>query len=467
MINRFNINFPTLIIILFLSHMTLSLFFASSYTTTRISINVALSFIVLYNLFYNFNLIKNTLLKFKILLILFLIPLFQSYYSPYINTALEFNQQVLISISYLLTIFIVLFIYFNNKHISVVKFIYTIVFINILIFSYLFLHFLATWDNGSLYKSLNIFFDNRRFLNQLQTIFIPVLLYAFFINGLKNIRYLVLFLLFINFYMLFFSGARGSLYSLFIASVIIYFSTTKDIKRQILQLFIIGVISYLIFYFINFILIDSSQQIFSNHLETFSSNGRKFIYTTILPYIFDLNHMFNSIGFASQDLAVTKHLHPHNLFLYIFLGFGTFGLILFTIISLYYLVKLWSIYKSKQTVKHTYLMFISISVVIHSQVSGLYITPLSTILLMYLFILLNNSYFKNIDRNNVDKRSNIYTKLFVYTIISLILILNFIYLKKAIEDKKRIAFTKEELLNKELYKQYSPGIVLLNNKIYD
>ena len=467
MINRFNINFPLLVIFLFLSHMTLSLFFGSSYTISRISINVILSFIILYNLFYNFDLIKRTLLKFKVLVIIFLIPLFQSYYSPYIDTVLEFNQQVLISISYLLTIFTVLFIYSNSKHISVIKFIYTIIFINILIFSYLFLHFLATWDNGSLYKSLNLFFDNRRFLNQLQTLFVPVLLYAYFLNRLKDIRYLVLILLFINFYMLFFSGARGSLYSLTITSIIIYFTSTREIKKQIIQLFIIGFISYIIFYFINFVLIDSSQQIFTAHLESFSSNGRKLIYTTIIPYIFDLNYIFSSIGFASQDLAVTKHLHPHNLFLYIFLGFGTFGLILFILICFKYLFKLWNIYKLKQTVKHTYLMFISISVVIHSQVSGLYITPLSTILLIYLFILLNNNYFKNINKNNIDEKNNKYMKLFIYIIVSLVVILNFIYLKKVIEDKKRIAFTKEELLNKDLFKRYSPGIVLLNNKIYD
>ena len=283
MINRFNINFPLLVIFLFLSHMTLSLFFGSSYTISRISINVVLSFIILYNLFCNFDLVKRTLLKFKVLVIIFLIPLFQSYYSPYIDTVLEFNQQVLISISYLLTIFTVLFIYSNSKHISVIKFIYTIIFINILIFSYLFLHFLATWDNGSIYKSLNLFFDNRRFLNQLQTLFVPVLLYAYFLNRLKDIRYLVLILLFINFYMLFFSGARGSLYSLTITSIIIYFTTTREIKKQIIQLFIIGFLSYSIFYFINFVLIDSSQQIFTAHLESFSSNGRKLIYTTIIP----------------------------------------------------------------------------------------------------------------------------------------------------------------------------------------
>lgn len=448
-------------IVIVLFHLLVSFFIGDSYNYTRILINTLLSVFTFIVIIKYQKVVLDTIINNKFIFIFLLIPIIQLFYSQYIDGKEEVYQQVLISTTYLISAFLVLFSINFSKKISLKKFLNTIVLINILIFTFIFIYFFLFFEYINLMDTIKRFFTNIRFLNHLQTLFIPLLLFYLSLIKSNQMKILISILLIINFNLLFYTGARGNLYAIAIASIFIYFISNKQIKKDIIFLLFISVISFLFYQIFSFI--GENEKSHISHLSDFSSEGRLYIYTTISTYLFDIKYTMQAIGFASEDIAYIDWLHPHNILLYIFLGFGSISLLIFIAFLINYLLKIYiKIISNKSKIK-IYLFFIFISLFLHSMVSGLYIVPLSLLLISYFLIIFNSYFFK------IKKSSNKYSNKLIKNSILLgafiISLINIIYTKNCYDLYIKYNFTKEEKENKELTKRRVPGILLFDSKI--
>jgi hypothetical protein len=283
------------------------------------------------------------------------------------------------------------------------------------------------------------------------------------ISKSNKLKFLLSLLIILNFYFVFLTGARGTLYSLSISSLIIFLSSNKNIKIKLLYFYTLIVISFII-YQIGLSITNFNEH--SSHFKEIASSGRLHIYQTILPNIFKIKYFFNSVGFSSTDIFLVGFLHPHNLFLYIFLGSGTFGLMIFIYLIIKVFLKIYTGYISKSSSLYIkFITFTFMSVFIHSLVSGVYITPLTAIYLLYFFIVLFKSYSVRIYK--VNDITTVYginfnystIKSFISGLMIILIAIWYIYLIKVNLD-----FVIEYSNTK--YSKNIPGVFLFNENVY-
>ena len=447
---------------IFAVHILFSINVGSSYTLTRIIVILMLTFLILYYL-EEFNKSQN-LLQYQFIYFFFLYLFIQSYFSTYINTKFEYFQHQLIVFYLFLFTHTQLILHNINVRFSIKKF--------LLITTYTFLVLLVFILIYSLIKrisptnSIEILFDNRRFFNHIQTIMTPILLYMLFTLKSRFLKTIFAFIFFFNIFLIFNTGARGTLYSLILASFIIYVTSiqNKKVKHMIIVLHILFIASFIFQQYIDSLnLFENSH---SEHFKSVNSSGRFYIYSTLSNYIFDKNYIFTSIGFASQDVAQTGFLHPHNLILYIFLGSGTFGLVVFLYIFINYL---YLCSKKNLSLRHNQnslykiFYFTFLAVFFHSLLSGIYITPLVSIFIFYFLIMYHQINFvqkKFISTDIYPKTTllNLYLNKATKVILFLIVLYSFYLIKQ----------------NLDLFIFYNglehhtniPGIFMFNERIY-
>jgi O-antigen ligase len=405
---------------------------------------------------FNIDKTKKENLFFNYLFILFTYGFFQSYFSIYINTSFEINQQQLISLTFLL--YIIYYKLHKSEKYSMENFLNLVLLISYIIFTAIIIDYATnylTMDTYTVKMSILKYFKNVRVLNHIQTIIIPSTVVYLLINKTTTKRFLIVNVLIINFILLLYTGARGTLYSIEVVFIFIFFTnfrnkTSRDIILRTHMYFVIAIIIYV-----------AMQSTFgdghSAHLSDISSDGRMFIYKTILPTIINQNYFINAIGFSSQDLAITHYLHPHNIFLYTFLGTGTLGLITFIIFSIYIIYESLKQYKNKN-IKDKYLYMIFVAPLIHSLVSGIYITPLTSLLYIYFLFIFLKKYTINVIEFQSNTKFNQIANIFI---ISVTILLSGLLIKENILQKNIYQYNKSE--KKKLY---HPGIMLYSDKIY-
>ncbi len=464
MLNSINFKLSLLAFLLLLSHISFSIFVSSSYTLSRILTSLCLSIaIVIISLNKPF-ILTFIIKKYFLFYIFCLLLIYQSFNSLYINSSFEIQQQLYISLTILLYMTVILYTINQYHSIKIKTFIRMIILSSIFIYISIFTIYTLNSDY-TLVKSIETLFDNRRFFNHLQTLFIPIIFYSMLISKSYKIRILLCLLIILNFYFIFLTGARGTLYSLLISSLIIFFSSNKSIKIKLLYFYYFIVISFIVYQVGLYINDDFTEH--SSHFNDIASSGRLYIFTTIIPNIFDFKYFFNAIGFATTDVAVVGFLHPHNLFLYIFLGSGTLGLIIFLYLISKVFFKIYITYISTSSSLYTkFITLTFISVFIHSLVSGVYITPLMSIYLLYFFIVMFRSSSVKINKLD-DVSTNAYgTNLNYSTIKSFIsgLVFIFIALWYVYLVKVNLDFVIE--YNGTMYSKNIPGIFLFNENVY-
>lgn len=466
MLNKYYFSYlSNFIIFVIFIHLISSFFIGDSYTFTRILSNSIFSVTILFFIVKYNNLVVETLVGNKLIFLFLLTPILFTYFSAYINTEAEFYQHISIGITYFLIIFLMIFLTKNLLFFSLKRFLNTFLLINIMIFSFIFIYYLLFMEHISLLFTIKRFFSNIRFLNHLQTLLIPLLLCYYSFIKCKKSKLFIILLLVINFNLLFFTGARGSLYSIGISSFLILLVSNKNIKKDLFIFSIIIIFSILFYQVISGMFDYNSSHI--EHLNSFSSRGRLEIYNTLLPYLIKVEHIFQPVGFASQDIAVYGFLHPHNILLFIFLGGGTFFLLIFLIILLNYLKNIWTTFSQRRNKIKTYFLFTFISLFIHSFVSGLYIAPLTLILVLYFFISFNK-YCVSYKLFKQNSHFYIILKSFSICILLVLVLLNFLYLKKTQELYLKYKFTDEEIKDKyNNIRHRLPGIIIFDAKIID
>lgn len=445
---------------IFAVHILFSINVGSSYTLTRIIVILMLTFLILYYL-EEFNKAQN-LLQYQFIYFFFLYLFIQSYFSTYINTKFEYFQHQLIVFYLFLFTHTQLILHNINVRFSIKKFllITTYTFLVLLVFILIY----SLIKEISLTNTIEILFDNRRFFNHIQTLMTPILLYMLFTLKSRFLKTIFAFIFFFNIFLIFNTGARGTLYSLILPSFIIYTTSLKNkkVKHMIIVLNIFFITSFIFQQYIDSLnLLENSH---SEHFKSVNSSGRFYIYSTLSNYIFDKNYIFESIGFASQDVALTGFLHPHNLILYIFLGSGTFGLVVFLYIFSSYFIKICKKYNASNSTLYKMFYFSFFAIVTHSMVSGIYITPVVSIFIFYFLIMFHQINFvqkKFISTDIYPKTTllNLYLNKATKVILFLIVLYSFYLIKQ----------------NLDLFIFYNglehhtniPGIFMFNEKIYE
>lgn len=442
------------IVVLFLVKAVFSNIIYDTYTIDRILVTMYMSIFIAYTVItvkepmVN-NIFKNPFFYFGLYCIA------QAFVSPYIKGNFEEHQQILIGS------LIVLFIYFTNLSISSYfrekDFAALVLFSSALIALLLSLDSIyftiASTKNYTMYQSIIKYFKNTRVLNHLQIFIIPIL-FIFFVTGKKNIKILASILTIFNGYLIAYTGARGLFITLLIVSAVFYGTVSNKTIKKNFHIFSTMIIAGMFLCFLQIIIMHNNignVYNFVNH----TTSGRMEIYKTILPYIINIKYFLPAIGFSSQDIAVTHLLHPHNLFLYVFLGAGTLGMIYFLFIAVSTLVILGREYLSTQSWS-TKIMYLNIlSFFIYSMVSGVYITPLT-----YFYVALN--ILSIAEKNKVRFSSMHYIVAKFVSIVTILISLFF--LLSAISDSQRY-----NEINRTSHKTtiYHIGVILSPDSIYN
>jgi len=440
-------------IAILLLHITLSNYIFDTYTIDRILVMLYMLFSILYLLLFNPKIAFRTNLLKSFLVILFIYTLIQSFTSPYINSSFEIKQQQFISITFL--IYIIYYQIHKTDTYSTGDFLHLILVLSYMIFTVIIIDYalsISSTDEYTLTQSIHKYFKNVRVLNHLQTIMIPSLM-LYFLDK-KNILYesAAIFAILLHFLFVLYTGGRGTLYSVEAVILFVFISNYKN--EQSRHIFYM-VQSLLIFAVLIYYFIPHGGS--STHITEVSSSGRMLIYKTVIPYIVDLKYSFTAVGFSSVDIAVTHFLHPHNIFLYIFLGSGTVGLVSFIIFMIYIIIKILKHYFKNNNLTTKYLLMIFFAPLIHSFVSGIYITPLTALLFIYFLIVFLKDYMPNTDKV-IHKKYIAYINMALITIIS---VCGLISIKDNLLIKSRYQYE-----SKEKKRLYHPGVMLYSDKIF-
>jgi len=384
-------------------------------------------------------------------LLFFIYTGLQTYFSIFINTEFEIYQQLYISASFLL--FISFFLYLREEEYSLSSYLYFILIISSIYSIFILFRFIEA--ELSFHDSIVYYFKNIRFLNHLQTLIIPSLGLALLVSKTELQRIILNISLIVNFMLLFETGARGTFYALILSYLYLYLrdKNSKHIRSNLLQILFLFISSLILYILVYYLFGDNNR---FNHLLNLSSSGRVEIYKTLLPLIFDKEYFFSAIGFTSQDIALYGFLHPHNLFIYIFLGAGSLGLLLFIIMIFKTFFNMYNECRTSSSFVKHYIFTILLALFIHSQVSGIYITPLTSIVILYFFFIL----YKYYKKDNFKETTSINQRTISVYLIGLITLVLFLTYQNYMLNK---SFVSSEL-NKGQY--YVPGIMLYDVKIF-
>ncbi len=452
--NKLNLAF----IIIIALHIVGSNYIYDSYSLDRISITIYLIFSVTMAIVFRASQFKQFNILLSFLFLLFMFAFLESFLSIHIDTAFEKLQQQYISATFLLY----MFYYFTQRDTaySLKNFLNLSLALTYIIFIAVLIDYsinLNTHNDYSITTSILKYFKNIRVLNHLQTIMIPTLILYMHIEKRRFANMAITAAIAINVLAVIYTGARGTAYAVEFALLLLLISSFKNtqLRINIYKAHAIFLATILIYILIS----SSAAGANSLHITDISSNGRLHIYTTTLPYLFDTNCFFNAIGFSSQDLAVTHFLHPHNILLYVFLGTGTAGMLLFIVYLLFVGRKILVQYLHQDEVTDRYLLTVLIAALTHSFVSGLYITPLTALLFIYFILIFTRRYDVSLFKvENIDRPIQILNILLAIIVVAT----NLFLLKENMDLKTHYEYKKHS----EEKKVYHPGILLFSEKIY-
>lgn len=399
--NKLNIVFTAIIAILIAG----SNFFYDSYSIDRISITIYLIFSIIIAAIFNTSLFKRFNILFSVLFFIGLYAFCQSFFSPYIDTNFEKLQQHFVALSFMLYILY----YFVHKETpySLKNFLDLALTLTYIIFATLLIDYAINSSTNSDYSfttSILKYFKNIRVLNHLQTIIIPTLVLYMHIEKRPLLNKVIAAAIAINTIAVIYTGARGTAYAVETTLLLLLVSNFKNIqvRNNIFKTHLLFITAALFYVAVSSSITNAN----SLHITDISSNGRMHIYTTTLPYLIDKSYILNAIGFSSQDLAVTHFLHPHNILLYIFLGTGTLGLLVFVVYLAIVAKKMLTYYFKSDEVTDRYLLGVFAAAFIHSLVSGLYVTPLTAMLFIYFLLVFTKRYELSIFHQTENQKTN-------------------------------------------------------------
>ena len=431
---------------IFSIHFLVAYYIYDIYSLDRVFVTLFLSLFVLKEVFSSKENLYVSWHFYGLLFLLFYGAL-QTLTSPYITTEFEVLQQLYIACFYILFIFALLLLQRVNYKLRE----YLLMVTTLSAMSILFMLIMFLLKSSNIYDIVIVNFGNIRIFNHLQTIIIPSLGLGLFLARDEKYRTLFTLLLILNFMLLLLTGARGSFYAILLAYTFLFVSSfsSKKIRRHILLMGSIFFLSVGLYMFLHYTYAEVGN---FAHITTTVSAERLRIYKFLLHYVIDTDYFWSAIGFSSQDVALYNLLHPHNLFFYIFLGMGGFGLLLFTVLSFLFFKDILLKYLHTKQLYKRYLLIIFLALFIHSLVSGVYITPLTSLLFLFFIVVFLEAY-KDEKRVGTLKSWTLRLPLVVLVVATTVLTYENYVLKKRYE--------KREVLKN--VRHFSPGIMLYNN----
>lgn len=239
-------------------------------------------------------------------------------------------------------------------------------------------------------------FTNFRFLNHLHTWSVPIMIggYLKFREVLiPGFRIMSLLILSMWWSLIFASGARGTSLGLLVSLIIVLILHKREALKY-LKYFLLTATLGLAIYFLGFELFHDKG---AHTIVRDSTSGRLDLWTAAIKYIvekpiFGLSPMlFSDINNPSQISS------PHNMYLLWAAEWGIPAILLLLYIG-FKLFKKWIDYtKTKVTAFNISLTASVIAVLVHSNVSGIFITPLSQLLGCFIVSIMIGTYYKDQD----------------------------------------------------------------------
>ena len=271
-------------------------------------------------------------------------------------------------------------------------------------------------------------YSNIRYFNQIQSwLFFLLIIPILYWKKKNNLFYFTSFgVLSFWWLLLFASECRGTLLSVFLASIIIFFTFRKNSKNIFTTQFIsfaTGISLYFLSIFFNFITSESSKKLALATIDT-DSNGRLILWKKSLSAI--AQNPFLGIGPMHYAHDVPKiSSSPHNLFFQISSEWGVISACI-VLLVIFIFLKRWV----QQFYLHTHnqdknlycypILFATfLSAFIHSFFSGIFISPNSQVILSGVVGLMFGIYNRQAEDRNNNKFISLKCKICVYSVIIL------------------------------------------------
>lgn len=265
--------------------------------------------------------------------------------------------------------------YQSKKHIEIIF--YLLFFSNIVLVSLILMDisFFIISEDKLNFKSVHYGFSNVRFFNQFQIITLFSLIYA---ASKPNIRFLALTFIFLNFFIMMQTGARGATLSfLLILFSSFYLNIDKVAKETLITIYKVISISFVLFFLFN--LNFNDEQLGYTFRQ--SSSGRLDIWLELLNRLTIKNIVLgNGPGTFVSDLY--KLSHPHNSLLQILYNWGGIITIILSVMVTH-VIKHLLIGKTFFSFEKLIAYSIFTTLIVYSFFSGIIVMPLPQTFLFF------------------------------------------------------------------------------------
>jgi O-antigen ligase len=245
-------------------------------------------------------------------------------------------------------------------------------------------------------------FSNKRFLNHLQVLTLPLMIVFSLRSRSLLIQRLCLLAAILSVSVLLFLSARAAILAIVVSSCVVLF-TLKDRKmfyRFLVVSFFGGIVFVLAFKSLPVLLYGSSEASF--HLRV-GSSGRWRLWIEGLALL-KQHWLFGVGGLQYAFLVPSGSGHPHNFFLQIAIEYGVLILLLIVYFIIRFLIVLSSMLKTGNlTDLQIASLWALIAAVVVSLFSGIWVAPLSQLLLVMIAAPLVSAYFSFSDGKNLAK----------------------------------------------------------------
>jgi len=240
-------------------------------------------------------------------------------------------------------------------------------------------------------------FSNFRFLNHLHTWSIPIMIGGYLKynkNLILGFKILSIITLSAWWSLIFASDARGTTLGLLVSLLVIVYSYRREAKDYILY-FVLTACAGLIIYFVGFQLFHETGG--RTILTRSGDSGRIEVWGTTIQYIIQ-NPMFGLSPMHFSDIQNSiKFSSPHNMYLLWAAEWGIPALIIL-LAGAATLFRKWIKYSRENVTNFNISLTASLTaVLVHSNVSGIFISPLSQLLGCFVVAIMLGIYIKDND----------------------------------------------------------------------
>ncbi|MCL1160059.1 O-antigen ligase family protein [Shewanella inventionis] len=233
--------------------------------------------------------------------------------------------------------------------------------------------------------SLIVGYDNIRFLNQIQVIFLPVLFIPVFFYKLRGYKHYSLILVALHWLILMQTEARGAMLSLITAFSLMHLFLPVSEKKLVggffLKSALLGALLWLVFVIIlPYLLLDTNSPPIR-----LTSSGRVDMWIYAMREITEQPFLgFGPMGFAWAEGRPLANAHPHNAIVQLVYEYGLIISLLIIVFLIKFFLSAFDIIKRDSDGLTICIVYSIIAATIYSLFSGVIVMPFSQLVLTFI-----------------------------------------------------------------------------------